>query len=327
MQKVGVMETLAEKILSGDEVAAARLMRAIDDDLPMAAEELRKLYKYTGNAFIIGVTGSPGVGKSTLVDALITGFRKRNMTVGVVAVDPTSPFTGGALLGDRVRMGNHATDKGVFIRSLASRGWTGGLSRATTSVIHVLDAMKKDIILVEAVGSGQGEVDISRVSDTTIVVLSPGAGDEIQMMKAGILETADVYVVNKADKDGAENLRVQLESMCSMKDRKSEEWNPCILMTQAYTGKGVDEVINALLQHRDFMVKNGDIKKRHLQQARLELKDAAEYALRKRITSVLESAYIEQLANNLMEKKVDPYTAADEVMSKALSSRKPRKTA
>jgi LAO/AO transport system kinase len=313
------METLADKILAGDEVSAARLMRAIDDDLPAATEELRKLYKHTGNAFIIGITGSPGVGKSTLVDALITGFRERKMTVGVVAVDPTSPFTGGALLGDRVRMGNHATDKGVFIRSLASRGWSGGLSRATTSVIHVLDAMKKDIVLVEAVGS--------RVSDTTIVVLSPGAGDEIQMMKAGILETADIYVVNKADKEGAENLRVQLESMSAMKDRKSEDWNPLILMTQAYTGKGVDEVINALLQHRDFMLKNGDILKRHLQQARLELKDAAEYALRKRITSVLESAYIEQLANDLVEKKVDPYAAADEVMSKALNARKTRKTA
>jgi len=320
------METLADKILRGDEVAAARLMRAIDDDLPTVAEELRKLYKFTGNAFIIGITGSPGVGKSTLVDALITGFRKLDKTVGVVAVDPTSPFTGGALLGDRVRMGNHATDKGVFIRSLASRGWTGGLSRATVSVIHVMDAMKKDIILVEAVGSGQGEVDISRVSDTTIVVLSPGAGDEIQMMKAGILETADVYVVNKADKDGAENLKVQLQSMCAMKDRHPEEWDPQIVMTQAFNGKGVDEVIKALLQHRSYMQANGEIKRRRLQQARLELKDAAEHALRKRIDAVVASDYVAELANRLAEKKVDPYAAADEVMNKALNTGKTRTT-
>ncbi len=199
---------LVRTILEGDIRASARLIRGIEDEVADAFKELESVYLHTGRAYIVGIAGAPGAGKSTLLGSLIGIFRRRNMKVGVVAVDPTSPVSGGALLGDRVRMQSYGVDKDVFIRSLAARGWQGGLSKATINTIHVMDAMGKDIIFVEAVGSGQGEVDIARVADTSIVVLTPGMGDEIQMMKAGILEMADIFVVNKADKNGAENTKV-----------------------------------------------------------------------------------------------------------------------
>lgn len=305
---------LTKRILAGDVRAAARLMRGIEDDLPDAAEELQKLYPHTGKAMIIGITGAPGVGKSTLVDALITAFRSRGKTVGVVAIDPTSPFTGGALLGDRVRMGKHAVDRGVFIRSLASRGWAGGLSRAAGSIMHVLDAMGKDVVLVEAVGAGQGEVDIARVVDTTLVVLSPGMGDEIQMMKAGMLETADIYVVNKADRPGADGLRVQLEQMCAMGAPPADGWSACIVLTQAANGVGIDELAEAILRHREYLVSTGAIRKRRLQRARLELTEAIEHALREQVRSTLDEAALGILANDLVDKRTDPLAAAARVV-------------
>jgi len=222
---------LIDKILQGDVRAAARLMRDIEDEAPNAVEELKSIYLHTGRAYIVGVTGAPGTGKSTIVDALITSFRGENMTVGVVAVDPTSPFTGGALLGDRIRMQKHSTDQGVFIRSLAARGWMGGLSKATINMIHVMDAMNKDVILVETVGIGQAEIDIIRITDTSILVLTPGMGDAIQLMKAGILEGADIFVINKADKDGAEALRIELQLMLEMKDKLPEH---CLYAIKAH---------------------------------------------------------------------------------------------
>ncbi|MDO8687737.1 MAG: ATP/GTP-binding protein, partial [Dehalococcoidales bacterium] len=188
---------LVDKVLEGNVLAAARLMRGIEDEVPEALEALESIYLHTGRAYIVGLTGAPGAGKSTLLGSLIGVFRKAKMTVGVVAIDPTSPFTGGAILGDRVRMQSHGVDEDVFIRSLATRGWKGGLSKATVNTIHVMDAMGKDIIFVESVGSGQGDIDIARVADTAIVVLTPGMGDEIQIMKAGILEIADIFAINK----------------------------------------------------------------------------------------------------------------------------------
>lgn len=309
---------LTAKILAGDVRAAARLMRGIVDDLPGAVKELRELYPHTGRAFIVGVTGAPGVGKSTLVDALITCFRQRKMTIGVVAIDPTSPITGGALLGDRIRMGKHALDKDVFIRSLASRGWAGGLARATVSVVHVLDAMGKDIIIVEAVGSGQGEVDISRVADTTVVVLGPGMGDEIQMMKAGILETADIFVVNKADRPGAENVRVQLQQMLAIQQGTETGWETPVLLAQAVNGTGTGEVAATVLQHQEYLQTSGDIERRRRKRAALELAEAVEHALRQHVGRVLDAARLEKLAGDLVRKVTDPYSAAEDLMRQTL---------
>jgi len=317
---------LTDRILVGDVRAAARLMRGIEDDLPEAIEELRNLYAHTGKAYIVGITGAPGVGKSTLVDALITSFRKRKRTIGVVAVDPTSPFTGGALLGDRIRMGKHATDKGVFIRSLASRGWAGGLARAALSIVHVLDAMGKDIIIIEAVGAGQGEVDISRVADTTLVVLSPGMGDEIQMMKAGILEAADIFVINKADKEGAESLKIQMEQMLGMIPQVEGDWKTIILLAQAVNGKGIEEMVDAMLEHKQYLISGGKIEHRRQERARLELTEAIEHSLRLHVNEIIDKGSFKELTTALAMRQIDPYSAAEEVVKKTLTSKKPRKS-
>ena len=236
---------LAEKVLEGNVRAAARLMRGVEDETSSAFEELESLYPHTGKAYIVGLTGTPGVGKSTLVDVLIGALRKRDMTVGVIAVDPSSPFTGGAILGDRVRMQQHSTDKDVFIRSMATRGWRGGIAKATINMVHIMDAMGKDVVLVETVGSGQSEVDITKIADTSILIMSPGSGDEMQMMKAGILEAADVFVVNKADRGGADNVALGIELMLGMRTYHSSEWKPSIILTEAIFGKGSEELTEA----------------------------------------------------------------------------------
>ena len=227
---------LAEKILQGDIRAAARLMRDVDDGFSSALHELKALYPLTGNAYIIGITGPPGAGKSTLTDQITAAFRKSGKRVGIVAVDPTSPFTGGAILGDRIRMNRHADDEGVFIRSLATRGALGGISRSTGEVVNIMDAMGMDIVIVETVGVGQDEIDIVRMAHTTVVVMVPGLGDDIQAIKAGILEIADVFVVNKADREGADRTSRELSMMLEMGKRKDGEWLPKVMLTEASRG-------------------------------------------------------------------------------------------
>ena len=305
---------LVNKILEGDVLAAARLMRGIEDDVSEAVEELQSVYLHTGQASIVGVTGAPGTGKSTLLGSLINIFRKKNMTVGVVAIDPTSPFTGGALLGDRVRMQSYGVDKGVFIRSLATRGWKGGLSRATVNTIHVMDAMGKDIIFVEAVGSGQGEVDIARVADTSIVVLTPGMGDEVQMMKAGILEAADIFVINKADRDGTDNLKAQLGSMLGMKAPLSGEWQPGIILTEAVSDRGTEQLAEEILRHREFLTSSGELEKRRKERAKLELLWAVEGSLRNYIERMDED-YLEKLVDDLACRRTNPQSAASKIIN------------
>ena len=309
---------LIDKILQGDVQAAARLMRDIEDGAPKAIEELKSIYPHTGRAYIVGVTGAPGVGKSTLVDALITSFRRESMTVGVIATDPTSFFTGGALLGDRVRMQKHSTDQGVFIRSLAARGWTGGLSKATTSMIHVMDAMNKDIILVETVGTGQAEIDILRIADTTILVLSPGMGDAIQMMKAGILEGADIFVINKADRDGADNLKMELQVMLEVKGKLPGEWEPGIILAEAVYGKGIEELVREILRHREFLTSSGELEKRRRERAKLELTTAIESSLKSYINDRIDNHCLEKLLNDLLQKKTNPYSAALEIINRSI---------
>ena len=302
------------KVLKGDVLAAARLMRSLEDEVPGAAEALASVYLHTGRASIVGVTGAPGAGKSTLVGSLIDTFRKKDMTIGVVAIDPTSPFTGGAILGDRIRMQNHGVDRDVFIRSLASRGWKGGLSKATVNTVHVMDAMGKDIIFVEAVGSGQGEVDITRVADTAIVVLTPGMGDEIQMMKAGILEAADIFVVNKADRDGAEDLKIGLEAMLGMKGRLPGEWRPAIVLTEAVSAKGSEQLAEEILRHRAFLASGGELEKRRRARARLELAWAIESSLEHYIER-MDRDYLDELVDDLAHRKTNPQAAALEIIN------------
>ena len=308
---------LIDKILGGDVRAAARLMRDIEDGAPAAIKELESIYLHTGKAHVVGVTGAQGVGKSTLVDALISVFRGENITVGVIAIDPTSPFTGGALLGDRVRMQKHSLDRGVFIRSLATRGWSGGLSRATTSMIHIMDAMGKNIILVETVGAGQTEVDVTKVADTSIVILTPGMGDEIQMMKAGLMEAADIFVINKADKEGVDNLQHQLKVMLEMKPYLPNEWRPSIVLTEAVHSKGTGELAKVILSHREFLISSGGLERRRKQRVKLELMEAVESSLKNRIYQQIDKGnYLERLVDDLVQRKTNPHSAAMEIISR-----------
>ena len=313
---------LANKILKGDIRAAARLMRGIEDGDPNAVEELNRIYPHTGKAHVIGVTGTSGAGKSTLVDTVISILRQKNMTVGVIATDPTSPFTGGAILGDRIRMQQHTTDRGVFIRSLATRGWTGGLSKAAISMIHVMDAMSKDIILVETTGIGQAEIDITRIADTCILILTPGMGDAIQIMKAGILEAADIFVINKADQDGASTLEVELRSMIGMKTYLTNDWEPVIVLTEAINNKGIDELVEEILNHRQFLLSGGGLEKRREERARLELNEAVESAIKNYIEAGIDKDYLEKLTDDLVQRKINPNSAALEIINRSIKQDK-----
>jgi len=315
---------LASKILEGDILAAARLITAIENEAPNAIEELKSVYPHTGRAYIVGVTGTPGAGKSTLVDALISIFRKKSITVGVVAIDPTSPFTGGALLGDRVRMQDHSLDENVFIRSLATRGWAGGLAKATLNTIHIMDAMGKDIILVETVGSGQAEVDITRVVDTTLVILTPGMGDEIQMMKAGILEAADIFVINKADKGEVEKIKMELEVMLAMKVCSPNGWKPCIVLTEAIFGKGAEELAEEILRHKEFLISSGELEKRRKERVKLELIETIESFVKGYIYQGIDKGgHLERLVDDLVQRKTDPHSAGLKIINQLSSQLKP----
>jgi len=307
---------LLDKILEGNVGAAARLMRGVEDEASNAIEELENLYPHTGKAHIVGMTGAPGVGKSTLVDTLIDIFRRKNMTIGVVAIDPTSPFSGGAILGDRVRMQQHGMDKKVFIRSMATRGWAGGLAKTTISMIHIMDAMGKDIILVETVGAGQAEVDIARVADTSIVVLSPASGDEMQMIKAGIMEIADIFVVNKADKDGAYNIATAIEFMLGMKTCLPTDWKPSILLTEAIWNKGTEELAKEILRHREFLISSGELGKRKKQRAKLELIEAIEGSVKNYVYQKIDKGGLEKLVDEVAQRKTSPYSAAAKIIDK-----------
>src|SRR6266487_569220 len=283
---------LVERAREGDARAVARLISLVEDESPLLREVMAALAPHAGRAHIVGITGSPGVGKSTSTSALVSAYRDRGLRVGVLAVDPSSPFSGGALLGDRVRMQDHATDAGVFIRSMASRGHLGGLSWATPQALRVLDAAGCDVILVETVGVGQAEVEIASLADTTLVLLAPGMGDGIQAAKAGILEIADVFVVNKADRDGADQAVRDLRYMQSLGGKHSEPgaWRPPIVKTVAARAEGVDDVLAALAKHRDWLARSGEFGRRRQERAAAEIEAIAVGEVRQRFGEVHGSA-------------------------------------
>ena len=305
---------LVEKARTGDARAVARLISLVEDASPLLREVMAGLAPYTGNAQIVGITGSPGVGKSTSTSALVTALRASGKRVGVLAVDPSSPFSGGALLGDRIRMQEHATDPDVYIRSMASRGHLGGLSWSTPQALRVLDAAGCDVVLVETVGVGQSEVEIAGLADTTLVLLAPGMGDGIQAAKAGILEIGDVYVVNKADRDGAEQVRRDLRNMIALAERSEDAWRPPIAQTVAQTGQGVDEVVEAIDAHRAWMESSGELERRRMRRARDEIEAIAVTALRARWGDVHARTELDDLAEQVAAGKSDPYRAADSLL-------------
>lgn len=306
---------LAERILKGDVRAAARLMREIDDDLSNAWHELKKLYPETGDAHIIGITGPPGSGKSTLVDRIIEIYRKEGRTVGIVAVDPTSPFTGGAILGDRIRMQRHSTDEGVFIRSLATRGYLGGISRSTHDVINVMDAMGKEVIIVETVGVGQDEVDIVNTAHTSVVVMVAGLGDGVQVIKAGILEIADIFVINKCDREGTEKLESELRVMMEMAPPRQDGWAPPIFKTEAIQGRGIFEVVYGVSQHRSCLAESKMLEAKNRLRARKHfLKLLQTRLLESTLEGIEESSHLERVVQKLVERKVNPYAMVEEIV-------------
>lgn len=307
--------SLAERILKGEIQAASRLMRDIDDEMDSAVEELKKLYPKTGGAHIIGITGPPGAGKSTLVDKMVGVLRNELQTVGVIAVDPTSPFSGGAILGDRIRMQQHSDDEGVFIRSLATRGHLGGISRSTRDIIKVMDAMGKDSIFVETVGVGQDEVEIVMAADTSIVVLVPGFGDGIQAMKAGVLEIADIFVINKSEQGGADQLEQELMIMLEMGSRRVSEWTIPIYRTEAITGEGIEELITGVQQHKEMLHQEESFQQRKRDRIRVEFIEILRSSLMKQIARKLSNnGALDQIVENIAKREVDPYSVVEGII-------------
>jgi LAO/AO transport system kinase len=299
----------------GEARAVARLISLVEDASPVLREVMTALAPYSGHAAVVGLTGAPGVGKSTSTAALVTAYRRLDRRVGVLAVDPSSPFSGGALLGDRVRMQEHATDPGVFIRSMASRGHLGGLAWATPQAMRVLDAAGCDVILIETVGVGQAEVDIAALADSTVVLLAPGMGNGIQAAKAGILEIADVFVVNKADREGADQTVRDLRSMIGLAGRQAGAWRPPILKTVAARGDGVEEMVEALERHRAWLEKKGELQRRRHRRAGEEVETIAVTALRSRIGDLHGGKRLDELADRVVAGELDPYSAADELVA------------
>jgi LAO/AO transport system kinase len=301
-----------DRALAGDVRALARLLSLVEDESPQVRILIKDLLPSTGRARIIGLTGAPGVGKSTVTGALLSAFRAAGRRVAVLAVDPTSPFTGGALLGDRIRMQEHATDEAVYIRSMASRGHLGGLAASTPQAIRVLDAAGFELILIETVGVGQAEVAIASLADSVVVLLAPGMGDAIQAAKAGILEVADLFVVNKADKPDSQQVVRDLRNMIALADRRPGDWKPPIVTTVAVKAEGIDDLTGRLDQHWSWLNSTGELKRRRQARAREELTALAFAALRGR----LAASRLDELASEVADGTMDPFQAADELLGR-----------
>ena len=317
------MGFLAEGVLKADIKSTAKLMRYIEEEDIRAINELKQLYSHTGNSHVIGVTGLPGSGKSSLIDILIENFRSDNKTVGVIAVDPTSPFTGGSILGDRVRMQKHSKDEGVFIKSLSTKGWKGGISKVTSRMITVMDAMGKDVVIVETAGVGQTEVDIKKLVHTTIVVLVGGLGDSVQAIKAGILEIADIFVINKADKISAQELEADIENLLNMTvsaDEYKSLWRPAVCLTETVNKKGIDLLSNEISRHRGFLESVDLFSNYFKNKSDSDLKEIIIDYLTNLLLNELENDDLyRKLLKNMVDNKKDPYSVAEEILSHFLN--------
>lgn len=316
------IQTWVERIRGGEVRALARAISVIEDQRPEAAALLKALFPLSGHARVLGLTGSPGAGKSTLVDQLAREYRRQDRTVGIIAVDPTSPYTGGAILGDRIRMQSHHADPGIYIRSMATRGFLGGLARATTDVTTALDASGKDVVMIETVGVGQDEVDIVRLADVTVVILVPGMGDDVQTIKAGIMEIADIFVINKSDREGAERVEREIRAMQSLAIRK-DAWTPPIIKTVATAGKGVDELAAAIVSYEQFLQQKDLLLKKKISNWRERLVEMLRESLLQRLLAErMSEADLSRLAADVAEHRRDPYSAVEEIVGSFALSEK-----
>ena len=320
--------SLADKVLEGDVRATARLIRLIDDGNRAVLPDLSRLYRHAGNAHIVGFTGAPGVGKSTLVDRIVSQFRKHGKTVGILAVDPTSPFTGGAILGDRIRMQKHFLDEGVFIRSMATRGQFGGLTRSTADAAVVLDAMGKDVIIIETVGVGQDEVDIAQSADTTVLVTIPGMGDDIQAIKAGLMEIGDLFVVNKCDREGAGKTVRELRFMIQLSSERyaASGWVPPIVETAATEDRGVEDLYKAIVDHRDYLMRSGQTewKRRETQRVKRQLLDLLKDGILEEILRRIGGVQaFDEMVEQIIERDKDPYATNEELLKIIMGGSRP----
>jgi len=305
-----------ERLRSGEPRALARAISTVENRGPESADLLKALFPHSGKARILGMTGAPGAGKSTLVDQLAKLYRREGKTLGIIAVDPTSPYTGGAILGDRIRMQDHHADPGIYIRSMATRGSLGGLARTTADVATVLDASGRDLILIETVGVGQDEVDIVRLADITVVILVPGMGDDVQTIKAGIMEIADIFVINKSDREGAERVEREVRAMQSLAMR-TDHWSPPIVKAVASEGKGIEELAAAIASYEAYLKKENLVLKRNIQNWRERLVEMLRDAMLERARAQLGDGRAEQYAAEVAQHKRDPYTLVEEIVRKA----------
>lgn len=307
---------IAKELLAGNRLALSRAITAIENEYDEATDIMRQLYPHTGHAYVLGITGPPGAGKSTMTEKIAKAYRDQGKTVGIIAVDPTSPFTGGAILGDRIRMNSLTLDEGVFIRSMGTRGSLGGLSHKTADAVKAMDAFGKDIIIVETVGVGQSEVDIVKAADTTVVVLIPGMGDDIQAIKAGILEIGDLFTVNKSDLDGADKLVKEINMMLDL-DSLMTDWRPPISKVVASRGEGIDLLLADVEKHRTYIEGNGELNRRRTKRAKDELLDILSAGLEKRIKQHTEGR-MDGFVESLKNRETDPYSLVAEIMGEML---------